>query len=41
MKKKIKKGVFSNITVYDKMGGQIILEIESKDRKIFFKNFGN
>jgi|GEM_PF-3559648 len=41
MKKKIKKGVFSNITVYDKMGGQIILEIESMDRKNFFKNFGN
>jgi hypothetical protein len=32
-KKKIKKGVYSNLTVYDKIAGEIVSETLSKDRK--------
>ena len=35
LKKKIKKGVFSNVTIYDKIDGQKMLEVESRDRKKF------
>lgn len=33
IKKKIKQGVYSNLTVYDQIHGKILSEVESKDRK--------
>lgn len=33
LENKIKKGVYSNLTVYNKIDGEVVLEILSKDRK--------
>jgi hypothetical protein len=33
LKKKIKQGVYSNLTVYDQIRGKVLSEIESKDKK--------